>query len=209
MTFITKSTIIMIVQFAKNLYNLRSKRASVVPYTFVNDGTGKYELWVLLGIHSKSGEITDLGGGVKMCESDIQAAYREFMEESNDIFSREVPCVESLDKCVCVSRLRDEKTIGPLKTKVYVEGITSIFLPLDTNHMYTSNNRFSGVKTSNDEIRNLIWVKGKDILQPTSKKYKMWSFIRKFYYEALTPDLLNMLYVSYVSHSMQHCNIET
>jgi 8-oxo-dGTP pyrophosphatase MutT (NUDIX family) len=189
----------MIVQFAKNLYTLHSKRASVVPYTFIADDTGKFELWVLLGVHASSGEITDLGGGVKRSESDIEAAYREFMEESNGVFSQEVKSVTDLEKCVSISRLRDEKVIGPLKTKVYVEGVTSIFLPLNSPYMYTIISDFDKVKKDDDEIRSLMWVRGKDILQPTSKKYKMWSFIRKFYYEALTPELLDMLFVSWIN----------
>jgi hypothetical protein len=189
----------MIIQFAKNLYTSHSKRASVVPYTFVVDNAGKFELWVLLGVHASSGEITDLGGGVKRSESDIEAAYREFMEESDNIFFEEVKCAADLEKCVSISRLRDEKVIGPLKTKVYVEGITSIFLPLDSSYMSTAISDFNKVKKSDDEIERLLWVKGKDILQPTSKKYKMWSFIRKFYYEALTPELLDMVYVSWIN----------
>ena len=188
----------MIVQFAKNLHTLRSKRAAVLPFTFILSKDGKYELWVLLATHKKSKEITDLGGGVKRQESDIEAAYREFVEESNGIFSDVVGSEKDLYECVSVSRLRDEKCIGPLKTKVYIEGITSIFLPMDPSHFYTTTNAFMRTKKDDDEISNLLWVKGQDILQPTNNTYKMWGFIRKFYYEALTPELLDMLYVSWI-----------
>lgn len=189
----------MIVQFAQNLYSLRSKRAAVVPFTFLADKSGKYELWVLLAVHKTSGEITDLGGGVKRGESDIEAAYRELSEESNGVFSDMVKAHTDLHACVSVSRLKEEKNIGPLKTKVCVEGITSIFLPLDPFHFHTITSSFELTKTNGDEIENLLWVKGKDILQPTNSTYKMWGFIRKFYYEALNKELLDMLYVSWVN----------
>lgn len=191
---------IMIIQFAKNLHNLRSKRASVVPYTFVLDSnSGKYELWILLGVHAKTGEITDLGGGVKQYESDIVAAYREFTEESNNLFTQEVSRVSDLESCISVSRLREDKVIGALKTKVCIEGITTIFLPLDPTHIHTSVSLFNNTKKDDDEISKLLWVRGKDVLQPTSKTYKMWGFIRKFYHEVLSHELLEMLYVSWVS----------
>lgn len=185
----------MLIQFAKNLGALRSKRASVVPFTFIADEEGKYELWVLLGIHAKYKEITCLGGGVKRNESDIEAAYREFVEESNNIFPDIT--IDCLKECVSVSRMKEEKYIGNLKTRAYIEGITSIFLPLDASHFDTAVERFDEAIKKDTEIERLLWVRGGDILQPSNSTYKMWGFVRKFYFEALNPKLLHMLYASW------------
>lgn len=57
------------------------KRASVIPYTFVN---GKK--YYCMGIDSNHGTITDFGGGIKKIETFAGAASRELYEESLGIF---------------------------------------------------------------------------------------------------------------------------
>jgi hypothetical protein len=180
----------IITNIAKTLHNAHSKRASVLPYTLING-----ELWVLLAIHYQSGEITDLGGGVKRSESDIEAAFREFTEETNGIFLTEINCVKDLESCICVSRKREEKVLKPFGTKVYVEGLSTIFLPIDSYHFATTADKFNKSERNEycNEIQELVWVKGNDVLQPTSSMYKMWSFVRKFYYEAFTLELRHKL----------------
>lgn len=64
---------------------IRSSRASVVPYLCKNIN-GKDVLYFLFGIDKVSLEITDFGGGVKKEEFSLQAALREFKEESDIIF---------------------------------------------------------------------------------------------------------------------------
>ena len=183
------------VVFGRDLKTVRSKRASVAPYTFIkNTKTGKYELFVLMGIHAKSGEVTDFGGGVKKDECDLQASLRELNEETFEMFNK--VSMEYIESCVAITRPAYETVIKPTNTKVRTEGISTIFLPVSNEQFERASTEFKKL-ASNDsdrEIREIMWVKGCEILKPTTKDYKVWSFLRKFYYESLSPELNEMLF---------------
>jgi len=187
--------------FGNDLCDTRSKRASVVPYTFVKnpqkDGSYLYEIYLLMGIHAKSGEVTDFGGGVKKAESDVEASLRELNEETFGMFNDVT--TDNLKTCVAISRPKCEKTIGPTKTKVYVEGISAIFLPVSNEWFEKAERVFkkASLVDSEREIRSVMWIKGSDFLRPTTRDYKVWSFMRKFYYESLSSELNEMLFVKW------------
>ena len=69
-----------IITLGSYLAKVQTSRAAVIPY-IVKEGM----LFLLLGQDSESGDITDLGGGVKQYESTLEAAFREFEEESDEI----------------------------------------------------------------------------------------------------------------------------
>ena len=61
----------------------RAKRAGVIPYTNIN---GK--LFFLVAKDRRYNQYTDFGGSAKHCfETAKENAFREFHEETNDIFS--------------------------------------------------------------------------------------------------------------------------
>lgn len=68
----------------KELSNIVTRRASVVPYTIKDN-----KVYFLLARDKKTSDITDFGGGVKNHESSLSACLREFKEESNCIFGEE------------------------------------------------------------------------------------------------------------------------
>lgn len=67
--------------FCLNTPNKNNKRAGVIVYTVHNN-----ELYFLLGIDRRTREFTDFGGGCKQSETLLESAWREFGEESCDIF---------------------------------------------------------------------------------------------------------------------------
>ena len=67
------------------LAQTKSTRASVLPYVIKNDGNQR-KIYFLFGIDRETGDITDLGGGVKRDEFSLEAGLREFREESDEIF---------------------------------------------------------------------------------------------------------------------------
>lgn len=67
--------------FCLNTPNKINKRAGVIVYTVHNN-----ELYFLLGIDRRTREFTDFGGGCKQSETLLESAWREFGEESCDIF---------------------------------------------------------------------------------------------------------------------------
>jgi hypothetical protein len=188
------------ISFGNELLKQRSKRSAVIPYVFrLDKTTGYYEPWVLLAKHKKSGEITDFGGGVKITETDLTASFRELHEETRMIFWNEID-IDMLKSCVSVTRPRHEKIIKPTNTRVLTEAMSVIFLPLDEKWFDIAVPNFMSSACTDDEISEIMWVRGCDILQRTSKNYKMWGFVRKFYHEALSDDLCKMLYVKWVTN---------
>lgn len=57
-------------------------RSGVIPYTWCAG-----HLWFLLGIDKKTRDLSDFGGGRKKKETPIEAAYREFNEETCNMFA--------------------------------------------------------------------------------------------------------------------------
>jgi hypothetical protein len=55
-----------------------------------------------MGIHTESGDITDIGGGVKKDETDIIAGSREFSEETRGIFDTLIT-QERLSSCLSIT----------------------------------------------------------------------------------------------------------
>ena len=78
------------------LASFRTIRAGVIPYR-VDPLTG--DLSFLLARHGSSKELGDFGGGVRKNESALQAAFREFAEETLGVFSDFYSQPEDLGLC--------------------------------------------------------------------------------------------------------------
>lgn len=73
------------ISLVKNLPRGHYKRAGVVPYKIVSK-MGKIEYVFAFGVDRESHDISNFGGSVKPPESTVDAAVREFMEESLGVF---------------------------------------------------------------------------------------------------------------------------
>ncbi len=69
-----------------HLSRIKTERAAVVPYLIRCDENGCEYLHFLFARDQITGEITDLGGGVKQHEFSLSAGIREMHEESDGIF---------------------------------------------------------------------------------------------------------------------------
>ena len=105
----------MITVFGSELNNKRSKRSAVLPYVIKPSEleNGPYTIYFLMGeyqpiadnssVINNEREFTDLGGGVKKDETDIQAAYRECSEEAKVIFDN-IITIDHLSTCISVTK---------------------------------------------------------------------------------------------------------
>lgn len=203
--------------FGSDVKSQKSKRAAVILYTFVDDPYNytrrttlgsdiqkseneNTSLLFLVGIHAQTGDITDFGGGVKDGESDLMGAYREFHEETRGIFKDEVS-IELLETCVTLNKPKSTKTIGSLKTKIFYEGMSAIFVPINNRNILLAPHCFANTESDDKEISKIFWVNenqfekllnGKPL--ETSNK-KMWTVLRNFYKEGYTSEFLETLYV--------------
>lgn len=123
-----------------NWKRFRPARAGVIVYT-INKGV----LTFGMGIDTKSGDITDFGGGVRYrkCRDSnaIVGALREFSEESLCVFGNYMP--NQVQKCLTI----------------YSSTMAIIFLHLNLN-IEKANSLFDYrvSRVTNPEIKKLIWL---------------------------------------------------
>ena len=191
----------MLTVFGSELSKQRSKRSSIIPYTFLGSGK-KAKLMFLMGVHSSSGELSDFGGGIKKDETDIDGAYREFNEETRNIFENDI-LIKDLNTCVCLVRPKITKTIGPLKTKVTRDGMSSIFVPINKNQIELVE-KFETSISSDTEISKIMWINEDEFREMVSGKClknsrkRLWRCLQNFYMEVNLIELREFLYVRFV-----------
>ncbi|MGV9199674.1 MAG: NUDIX domain-containing protein [Promethearchaeia archaeon] len=161
------------------LTQIKTKRASVIPYV-IKDG----KIYFLLAVDKPSGDITDLGGGVKKGEFALMAALREFKEETDEIFGKLYDDVNN--------RLTD---IAIVDKKMSV-----LFLPLPLEWFSKASPVFAKnidnrKKKSHDEVSSLVWVSEDDFV--TIIKKRMWRRIKHFYSKNYSEKLLAALRLRY------------
>jgi hypothetical protein len=164
------------------LAKIKTSRAAVVPYIVY-----KNKLYFLFGRDRVTGEITDLGGGVKEYEFSLSAALREFREESNEIFGSIYYQINACSLNVCL--------VG--------SNMSTMFLPLDVVWYYLApsvflKNRTDKLKRSHNEISELIWLNDYQIKEMLySDKKCMWVRIKNFYRASYNENLKRMLKMLY------------
>lgn len=157
----------MILTQGWTLSRTRSKRASVIPYTIIN---GK--LHFLLGIDAQTGDITDLGGGVKKDERSLEACFRELTEET----------LGSL-RCI-VSSSNDFMLCPCAKTKTMC--CIFVYIPeryhLNVLDRFNKARRMATLLRKRVEIKGLVWVSVKKfIVYLDDRNTGMWDKIKPFY----------------------------
>lgn len=73
---------ITFIKFSDNMEIFSQNRAGIVAYNITPDN----KIEICMGVDSKTGDITDHGGRVKYDEHPVDAAIREFHEETLDVF---------------------------------------------------------------------------------------------------------------------------
>jgi len=119
-------------------------RAGVIPFTVYN-----HRLHFLLGIDRLSRDLTDFGGGVKSNETMVDAAYREFFEESCMVFKDVVAKEDLTDAPVVTNRLRN--------VAIFFLRIDSKWLNIADIEFRNKQQELSGIKKHN-ELIGVKWV---------------------------------------------------
>ena len=152
--------------YGYDFQNSRSIRAGVIPFTIKNN-----HLYFLLGIDRGTRELSDFGGGVKMSETMVDAAYRELLEESCKLF------------CGVISK--NDLTCSVAITN-HVQNTAIFFVYIDSSWLQRAESEFSdcqrklaGVKKYN-ELIGIKWVKDQDFETIAFDKYNqcMWRRIQ-------------------------------
>ena len=99
----------------------------------------------MLARHAKSKELGDFGGGIRQSETGLQGGYREWMEESRNIFAAEYPSEEYLKG----------------NPALLNEGMAVVFVQVSSEWYETASELFlrSGTgKKCSDEVSEVVWV---------------------------------------------------
>lgn len=172
------------ITFAKLLMNMKIIRSSIIPYTIVGN-----DMYLLMGIDSSTGDITDLGGGVKKHECAITGGIREFNEESRDIFKGQL-CVNNTSDVFAITNKRICAIFVPVSKKWYE----------NANKMFENKSVENANKKAYNEIQKLVWISESEFrkLVSTEDENEMWSSIKKFYNSGfnLISDILKKTYIN-------------
>lgn len=169
----------MIITLAPFLSTVRTIRSAVVPYC-VNE-TG---IHFLLGIDRRSGDVTDIGGGVKTREFALDGAERELNEETIGIFK------DHLGELVM------HKSIALYDGK---SRLSSIFLPVNEGLYRSTVDEFdrrqkATSKKTHNEMERLMWVNGNEFKSfVRGEKQGMWKKVKTFYSKAFDDKFVKLL----------------
>jgi hypothetical protein len=159
--------------FGSDLLTMNVKRGSVVVYT-VTSGEKNIspELSYLWGIFAQTGEIADFGGGAKMNENALEVAYREFHEETKEIFIKEIT-LEHMKSCVCVYNHSTSAVV--------------VFVPVLGEWCDTAQQLFGSAyfkSPAHNEMSGVQWTthqEFQDLIHGTSEKYRIWDKTKEFF----------------------------
>lgn len=132
-----------------------------------------YSIYFLMAKHKKTGELSDFGGGVKKIETAIEGGFREFCEESRDIFADIYKVPSDMFPCIT---LVDDKKID----------MAEIFVPVDNLWLDEAIDAFNNVKNDQyiEEISDVVWLSqesfSKMISDGTDGHHIIWKRIQNF-----------------------------
>ena len=176
---------------SRQLVKYKSSRAAVVPYTIIykNDTV---KLWFLFGIHTESGDISDFGGGVKKDENDLIAGFREFNEETKEIF-KDVIGLDDMANCASAYK----QGYGNNR------GMSVTFIPIHPRWLDTAVCLFKSTTIKHEEISDILWISEIDFTNLLNGfkllNRTMWSRLRTFYQHIYNYDLHRKLCLSFYS----------
>ena len=207
--------------FGSALASICSSRASVVPYTIIRNpnyrpqtAEPEWQIKFLVGIDKDSGDLTDLGGGVKhkLDFNNLNASLREITEETKQILGDTIT-VDTLLTCVAATQSPQRRfpivntDTDNISTKIQYDigGLSVIFAPIenkwieDAPRLFDTVGEHPGGEDFN-EMSKLVWVTETEFLEMASgstSPFTMWSKLQKFYSAIYTKELHDLLYIRY------------
>lgn len=158
----------------KCLDDIKTKRCGIILYALMRSRSERTRLWFLLARHRITGELGDMGGGIKKEEKTLTGGVRELHEESRGIFSDVYKTPSDMASCVT---LIDNNA-----------DMAEIFAPIDPEWFLIAQDRFQDAayaKKPLDEMSELVWVSEENMNKliwgsTTSPDDIMWKRIRTF-----------------------------
>jgi transposase len=127
--------------FGSQLADVRTDRCGVLPFTIIND-----KFYFLFPKHKSTQELCDFGGGIKKNETALSGGFREFLEESRNIFDI------TIDNLIhSIAWLNKKKTMALIFVHVDVSWYTNAGVKF---HSVPSEN----LKKCSSEISDILWI---------------------------------------------------
>ena len=143
----------------------------------------KGELWFLFARHKVSRELGDWAGGIKKHETALSGGFREFREESKEIFTE-----ITLNDCASQIALVDGVNMA------------TIFVPISYMWLDKASQKFKDATSecsSSNEISEAVWISESKFYSlvrlPAYRGDIMWRKIRKFFGKTQLCDLISIL----------------
>ena len=139
---------------------VKCKRGGIIPY-IKKDG----EIYFLMGVDSKTRELSEFGGGITKNESILIGSIREFMEESKEIIS---PSSLKPVSCAIFDRRND---------------ICILFCEIsDSSFFEQAHSLFHSsqiVNIESDEMCDIVWISLQDMIKNIySQESIIWNRIK-------------------------------
>lgn len=148
----------------------RAVRSSVLPYVKHDD-----KIYFLLGVYEKNNDITDIGGGVKANENNIEGALREFLEETKGVIKLDS---NSLEKSLF---FHNNESRNKSMSCFYTEVPIMYYKFINHINKLFKQKKMEGKKYN--EISEFRWFSSEEFLKLLTNKHdkKMWSKVRNFH----------------------------
>jgi hypothetical protein len=180
------------------LAHKKTIRAGFVPYTM-----RKGVLYFLLARHRETGELGDLGGGVRQYEGALQAGLRELDEETHGLFN--VDIVNANDLTSKIALIDKGNKMSVIFWPISPEWINSAPLEFQKRReQYLSSKSY---RKQNDEISELVWLDelafkllifGRQRAHDHPHTHnELWQKVKNFFqqcYNSETSDALKIIY---------------
>jgi hypothetical protein len=149
---------------------IKTLRASIIPFIVKDD-----KLWLCLGRDTRSGELCDCGGGIKFSEHTVNGAFRNFNEETNNLFTREITLRKLFNESVTMKNSK----------------MTVFFIQVG-QYMVDATRNFQ----RNDDVSELVWMEGHtfmDLINFKCEEDTMWIRTARFFQKVLRNTVLENL----------------
>jgi hypothetical protein len=164
----------MIIYGSELATTLNGRRSGVIPFVKI-----KEKFHFLFGIDRASRELTDFGGCVAPEETLLEAAFREFEEESCGIFE-EIVTIKNVEESLAI--VNEHFTEAIFLVNVPVSFFSSV------NKMFVVNQQqFSGSRKHN-ELIGIKWVSEDHLKNIAFEKsvHVLWTRVQKMFCENTT-----------------------
>jgi len=144
-------------------------RSGVMPYTVIDDN-----VHFLCALDGRTKDLTDFGGGVKSRESALEAALREFEEESVSAFFPKMYNSNTWSDTFAVNDKKRKMSIIFIPfSGLYAQYVVSLF----------NRARCTAYRKKNTEIESILWVRQDKFYDIAFNKENkdMWARIQNFF----------------------------